>query len=113
MVRVEEFYHQSMACCRRELEGCPVEVTVESRQSLYQGKAHTRTLRRWSGLHLLTVGEEVREVDESLVTDWGPKLGISLACTPHREAPVTKAEREAVLRNVVQMAARLMRRDSL
>lgn len=112
MERVEGFQHQNKPCWRRELPGSPLEVAVETRQALYGGKEYTRTLRRWKGRHLLSVGEEVREVDESLVTDCGPKLGISLSCIPHRGG-VAAEEREENCRRIVQTAAQLMQRADI
>ena len=108
MTRSEEFVHQNKKCSRRELEGCPVEITVTSRQATYNGKPYTRVLTRWKGRHLLIIGEEKLDVDESLVTDCGPKLGVSVASTPHREIPFTEAEREAGRRRVINVATQLM-----
>ena len=108
MLRVEEFQHQNKTCYRKELEGCPVEITEQSYQATLGKLEYTRHLKRWKGRHLLLIGDEVEDVDESLVTDCGPKLGVSVACTPHREVPFTEEEREAGRRHVIEVATQLM-----
>ena len=69
MLRVEEFQHQNKTCYRKELEGCPVEITEQSYQATLGKLEYTRHLKRWKGRHLLVIGDEVEDVDESLVTD--------------------------------------------
>ena len=113
MLRVEEFQHQNKTCYRKELEGCPVEITESSCQATLGKLKYTRHLKRWKGRHLLIIGDEVEDVDESLVTDCGPKLGVSVACTPHREVPVTEEEREAGRRHVIEVATQLMIRAGI
>ena len=76
MLRVEEFQHQNKTCYRKELEGCPVEVTEQSYQATLGKLEYTRHLKRWRGRHLLIIGDEVEDVDESLVTDCGPSWGV-------------------------------------
>ena len=108
MLRVEEFRHQNKVCSRRELEDCPVEITETSYPARIGTTEYTRHLIRWRGRHQLVIGDEVQDVDESLVTDCGPKLGITVASTPHREVPFTEEEREAGRRRVVEVATQLM-----
>ena len=110
---IEEFRHQNKACYRQELEGCPVEITETARTALLDGTAYDRRARRWKGRHLLVIGEDVQDVDESLVTDCGPKLGVTVACTPHREVPFTEEEREAGRQRVIQVATQLMIRAGI
>ena len=72
MLQVEEFQHQNKTCYRKELEGCPVEITEQSYQATLGKLEYTRHLKRWKGRHLLVIGDEVEDVDESLVTpSWG------------------------------------------
>ena len=113
MLRVEEFQHQNKTCYQKELEGCPVEITEQSYQATLGKLEYTRHLKRWKGRHLLVIGDEVEDVDESLVTDCGPKLGVSVACTPHREVPFTEEEREAGRRHVIEVATQLMIRAGI
>ena len=113
MLRIEEFRHQNKTCYRKELEGCPVEITESSYQATLGKLEYTRRLKRWKGRHLLIIGDEVQDVDESLLTDCGPKLGISVACTPHQEVPFTEEEREAGRRHVIEVATQLMIRAGI
>lgn len=113
MLRVEEFQHQNQTCYRKELEGSPVEIVESSRQATLNGREYTRRLKRWKGRHLLVIGDRVQDVDESLVTDCGPKLGVTVACTPHREVPFTEEEREAGRRHVIEVATQLMIRAGI
>ena len=84
MLQVEEFQHQNKTCYRKELEGCPVEITESTRQAKIGNMEYTRHL------------------------NCGPKLGVSVACTPHREVPFTEEEREAGRRHVIEVATQLM-----
>lgn len=113
MLREEKFWHQNRTCFRRELEGCPVEVIDSSYPARLGAQEYTRHLIRWRGRHQLVLGDEVRDVDESLVTDCGPKLGVSVAFTPHREIPFTEEEREEGRRRVVEVATQLMIRAGI
>ncbi len=113
MLREESFEHQNRTCYRRELEGCPVEITESTRQAKIGNMEYTRHLKRWKGRHLLILGDEVKDVDESLVTDCGPKLGVAVACTPHREVPFTEEEREAGRKRVIEVATQLMIRAGI
>ena len=49
MLRVEEFQHQNKTCYRKELEGCPVEITESSCQATLGKLEYTRHLKRWRG----------------------------------------------------------------
>lgn len=113
MLRVEEFQHQNKTCYRKELEGCPVVITETVRQAMLDGKEYTRKGRRWKGRHLLIIGDAVHDVDESLVTDCGQKLGVSVASTAHREVPFTEEEREAGRKRVIELATQLMIRAGI
>ena len=108
MGRVEKFEHQNMACWRAELEEAPVELTEERRPAPYGGGEYTRVLRRWRGRHRLSLGGAEYDVDESLLTDCGPGLGISVAYTPHRAEPFPEEMRQAGRRRVAEAAARRM-----
>ena len=91
MLRVEEFQHQNQTCYRKELEGCPpVAVTVQSYQATLGKLEYTRRPVRWKGRHLLIIGDQTMDVDESLVTDCGPKLGVSVGYELHREIPLPR-----------------------
>lgn len=73
MLRVEEFQHQNQTCYRKELEGCPpVVVTAQSYQATLGKLEYARRPVRWKGRHLLIIGDQTMDVDESLVTDWRP-----------------------------------------
>ena len=50
----------------------------------------------------------IDDVDESLLTDCGPGLGISVAYTPHRAEPFPEEMRQAGRRRVAEAAARRM-----
>ena len=113
MLRIEEFQHQNKTCYRKELEGCPVEITESSYQATLGKLAYTRRLKRWKGRHLLIIGDEVQDVDESLLTDCGPKLGSSVACTPHQVVPFTEEEREACRKRVIEVATQLLIRAGI
>ena len=113
MLQVQEFQHQNKTCYRKELEGCPVEITEQSYQATLGKLEYTRHLKRWKGRHLLVIGDEVEDVDESLVTDCGAKLGVAVACTPHREVPFTEEEGEAGRRHVIEVATQLMIRAGI
>ena len=113
MLRKDEFRHNNETCFRQEVEGCPVEITESSCQATLGKLEYTRHLKRWKGRHLLVIGDEVEDVDESLVTDCGPKLGVSVACTPHREVPFTEEEREAGRKHVIEVATQLMIRAGI
>ena len=60
MLREESFEHQNRTCYRRELEGCPVEITESTRQAKIGNMEYTRHLKRWKGRHLLILGDEVK-----------------------------------------------------
>ena len=47
MLQVEEFQHQNKTCYRKELEGCPVEITEQSYQATLGKLEYTRHLKRW------------------------------------------------------------------
>ena len=47
MLRVEEIQHQNKTCYRKELEGCPVEITEQSYQATLGKLEYTRHLKGW------------------------------------------------------------------
>lgn len=90
MLRVEEFQHQNQICYRKELEGCPVVVTEQSYQATLGKLEYTRRPVRWKGRHLLILGDQTMDVDESLVTDCGPKLGFRWGMSSTGRSPLVK-----------------------
>ena len=113
MLRVEEFQHQNQTCYRKEKEGCPVVVTEQSYQATLGKLEYTRRPARWKGRHLLIIGDQTMDVDESLVTDCGPKLGVSVGYELHREIPFTEEERAAGRERVIELATQLMIRAGI
>lgn len=114
MLRVEEFQHQNQTCYRKELEGCPpVAVTAQSYQATLGKLEYTRRPVRWKGRHLLILGDQTMDVDESLVTDCGPKLGVSVGYELHREIPFSEEERAAGRKRVIELATQLMIRAGI
>ena len=83
-------------------------LTEERRPAPYGGGEYTRVLRRWRGRHRLSLGGAEYDVDESLLTDCGPGLGISVAYTPHRAEPFPEEMRQAGRRRVAEEAAQRM-----
>lgn len=95
MGRVEQFENGKRKCFRRELDGCPVVVTVKRTVTRYRRKEVPTTVTRWTGRHLLELGQEMIEADGSIIEDAGPLLGVSLMFERHRETSYTEAERAA------------------
>ena len=51
MLRIERFEHQHMQCYRQEMEGEPLEITVKTKVSTFNGKPCKREVRQWVGRH--------------------------------------------------------------
>lgn len=113
MLREEHFEHQNEHCYRREMEGEPLEITVEQCMGTYNGKPCPRELRRWKGRHWLVLGDKRLDVDESQLVDYGPKLGISVSDVLHREVPFTQEEREEGRRRVIEVATQVLIRAGI
>ncbi len=114
MLRVEEFEHQDQICYRKELEGYPpVVVTEWSYQATLDKKTYTRRPVRWKGRHLLVIGDQTMDVDESMLTYCGSKLGVTVAKTLHEEIPFTEEERAEGRKRVIELATQLMIRAGI
>lgn len=93
MGMVEQFEHSNQLCVRREIEGCPVAVTYQTTTIRHRKKDYPAMVVRWKGRHLLELGAEKYHVDESVTTDAGPKLGVSLVFRYNSEVSCTEEER--------------------
>lgn len=113
MERIDVFEHQNMTCYRKELPGCPVEIIIKERTELYRGKQIQKTITDWRGRHLLILGDEQLDVDRSMTTDRGKKLGVSLGYELHREIPFTEEEREAGRQRVREVATQVLIRAGI
>lgn len=92
MARQEQYEHQNQTLIRSEIEGEAVVVTERQRVTPYRGKDWPTVCIRWKGLHRLRLGDREVLAVESVITDAGPKLGVSLAFERPREAPPTQQE---------------------
>lgn len=111
MGRIEYFEHAHKHCYRKEIDGLPpVEVSVKDSLVLYSNKPTPRQGRRWKGTHLLMLGEEELRVEESLLGDYGPKLGIAVT---YRKDPVTPEQMQANYERITQMARQLIQEGRL
>ena len=104
MLRIERFEHQHMQCYRQEMEGEPLEITV---------KPCKREVRQWVGRHWLVIGDQKIDVDKSVLSDRGPKIGIAVGCEEHREVPFTEEEKGEGRKRVIEVATQLMIRAGI
>lgn len=87
---------QQIYFTRWELEGQPVEVEEKQRITVYCHKDYPTRCVRWTGLHLTKYGNQPEQRSMgSLVSDAGPKLGISVVTERAPEVPYTPEERAA------------------
>ncbi|WP_160662554.1 hypothetical protein [Colidextribacter sp. OB.20] len=87
---------QQIYFTRWELEGQPVEVEETQRTTLYRHKDYPTRCVRWTGLHLTKYGDLPEQQSMgSLVSDAGPKCGVSVVTERAPEVPYTSEERAA------------------
>lgn len=108
MERMDVFEHQNKTCYRKEIPGCPVEIIVKEKTEIYRGQEIPKTITDWRGRHLLIIGDEQLDVDRSMTTDRGKKLGVALGYEKHREVPFTEEECEEGRRRIKEVATQLM-----
>lgn len=113
MERMDVFENQNMTCYRKELPDCPVEIVVKVKTMTYRGKEITKTITDWRGRHRLILGDQELDVDRSMTTDLGPKLGVNLGYQLHREIPFTEEECEEGRRRIKEVAVRNMIRAGI
>lgn len=113
MERMDVFENQKQTCYRKELPDCPVEIVVKVKTMTYRGKEITKTITDWRGRHRLILGDQELDVDRSMTTDMGPKLGVNLGYELHREVPFTEEEREEGRRRVKEVAIQNMIRAGI
>lgn len=113
MLRIERFEHQHMQCYRQEMEGEPLEITVKTKESIFNGKPCKREVRQWVGRHWLVLGDQKIDVDKSVLSDRGPKIGIAVGCEEHREVPFTEEEKAEGRKRVIEVATQLMIRAGI
>jgi hypothetical protein len=113
MGRVEQFEHQNKTCYRKELDGYPVEIIVKDRTEICNGQQRQKVLRDWRGRHLLILGDQELDVDRSMTTDRGPKMGVALGYELHREVPFTEEEKAEGRKRVIEVATQLMIRAGI
>ena len=100
MARSDQYEHQNKLFMRFEIEGEALTITETERTTSYRGKDWPTRRVRWKGLHRIRFGDEEYLADESMVFDSGPKLGVSVVVTRHREVPFTAEERAAGRANI-------------
>lgn len=95
MLRSDQYEHQRKIFTRYELEGEPVVITEKMITTHYRGKDWPTRQIRWTGVHKIRYGDEEYLADGSVVSDSGPKLGVTVVKERHREVPFTPEERAA------------------
>lgn len=110
MGRVERFVHQKQQCYRQELDGEALTIKMETKTNR---DGSVRVISRWKGRHLFAVGSRVQDVDESVVTDRGPKMGIAVSLLLHRNERGTEEERDAGRDRVQEVAAQILIRTDI
>lgn len=99
---------QQIYFTRWELEGQPVEVEEKQRTTPYRGKDYPTRCVRWTGLHLTKYGNQPEQRSlGSLVSDAGPKVGISVVTERAPEVPYTLEERAAGRERIRQAVERI------
>lgn len=92
MARQEQYEHQNKPLIRAEIAGESVVVSEKHRVTPYRGKDWPTVCIRWKGLHILRLGDQEIIAAESVITDAGPKVGVSLMFERPRETPPTQEE---------------------
>lgn len=100
MAQQDRYITQNRPFIRTEIEGEKLVITRRQRTTPYRGKDWPTACIRWRGLHRIQFGEEEFLADESEVSDSGPKLGVSVVVTRHRDVPPTREEIEANRENI-------------
>ena len=95
MLRSDQYVNSNSLFTRYEIEGEPLEITVEEKTTRYRNKDWPTRYIHWKGLHRIERRGETFLADRSMVADSGPKLGVSVLYTRHPEVPYTKEERLA------------------
>lgn len=88
----EQYEHQNTTLIREEIAGESVVVSEKHRVTPYRGKDWPTVCIRWKGLHMLRLGDQEILAAESVISDAGPKVGVSLTFERPREAPPTQEE---------------------
>lgn len=99
-MRQEQYEHQNKLLIRAELEGEPLTVTERHRVTPYRGKDWPTVCIRWKGLHVLRLGDQEILAAESVISDAGPKVGVTLSFERPRETPPTQEEIQANRENI-------------
>ena len=80
---------------RFEIEGEPLTITEQMTQTRDGAKSFPTRQVRWAGLHRIQHGDEEYLAVHSVVSDSGPKLGVSVTVEKQREVPFTAEESAA------------------
>lgn len=95
MARTDQYITQHKPFIRTEVEGEPLTITRLDKTTPFRGKDYPTACVRWKGVHHIQFGEESFLAEESMVSDAGPTLGVSVVVTKRQEVPFTEAERAA------------------
>ena len=99
-MREEHYIHQNKPLVRRQIDGTEPVVTEKHRMTRYRKKDWPTACIRWKGLHILRLGDEEITVAESVITDAGPSVGVSVAFERPRETPPTREEIQTARENI-------------
>ena len=99
-MREEHYIHQNKTLVRCQIAGEEPVVTEKHRVTRYRNKDWPTTCIRWKGLHILRLGDEEITAAESVVTDAGPCVGVSLVFERPRDVPPTREETQASRDNI-------------
>lgn len=99
-MRQEHYDHQNKTLIRQEINGCSVVVSAKQKVTRYRGKDWPTVCIRWEGKHLLRLGDEEIMAVESVISDAGPKLGVSLSFERPREVFPSEEEIQANRANI-------------
>lgn len=99
-MRQEQYEHQNKPLIRTEIEGEPIKITQFMRTTRNQKKDWPTVCIRWKGLHVLRLGDKEILAAESVISDAGPKVGVTLSFEQPRETPPTQAEIQANRENI-------------
>lgn len=103
MTRSDQYITQRKIFIRTEVEGEPLTITQTEKTTPYRGQDYPTVCVRWKGVHRIQFGEEAFLAEESMVSDAGAKLGVSVVVTKRREVPFTAAERAAGREHINQV----------
>lgn len=99
---------QQIYFTRWELDGQLVEIEEKQKTTPYRHKDYPTRCVRWTGLHLTKYGDQPEQRSlGSLVSDAGPKLGISVVTERAPEVPYTPEEVEASRERIRQAVERI------